>query len=146
MSAKNWIAQLTVMGALVLFSTLARCGTKDIASLCDIGKSSVPMNGFAVRVRAIYVTDLKHKTILKDRRCVDVVFSVVVDSQVMTDPSVARFDQAVEGVLTDQELRVFAVDLSGIVNWRDRESGHPTFVIRKVSSYRRLHGDWHTAK
>src|SRR5262245_45185178 len=39
------------------------------SSLCELAKSGKELDGQAVRVSAVYVTDLMHGSVLKDRHC-----------------------------------------------------------------------------
>ena len=58
------------------------------------------------------------------------------------DPSVEKFDTALRGKLDDRELRVFAIDVSGVYRWKESDTPHGTVVIEKVWSFKRRHGDW----
>jgi hypothetical protein len=114
-------------------------------TVCELSESGEAMNGHAVRLRAIYITDLKHTTILKDRQCRSVSLSVL-DAEEPVDASLQKFDEAVWGQIDDLNLRIFLIDASGVFA---QQSGEPrgAFTIQKIWDFRRLRGnDWKTAE
>ena len=115
-------------------------------SICELAKLGNDMDGHAVRVSAIYVTDLMHTSVLKDRHCSADGVAPVKAADGMQDPSVEKFDTAMWGKLDDHELRVFAVDVSGTFHWRGDETPHGALAIEKVWHFKRHHGDWKKAK
>jgi hypothetical protein len=133
--------------ACAAFAMQANCAPVRTVTLCDLASLATKMTGQTVRIHGIYITDLKHVTILKDRRCPGVSFTVVDGSSRDVDPTVEQFDRAVYGELSDLDLRVFEVDLIGIARWDENDSNHETLAIHQVKSFRRLHGgDWKTAQ
>lgn len=139
------------VATIVAFASAVGCSGRNTASMvekttvCELAKSAEEMNGHTVRLLAIYITDLRHKTILKDRQC-NSVSLVVLDAEEPLDKSLEEFDEAVWGEIDDLDLRIFHVDASGVFA---QSSGDVpmAFQLQKVSVFRRLRGsDWKSAE
>lgn len=115
-------------------------------SICELAKLGKEMDGHPVRVSAIYVTDLMHSSVLKDRHCSMEGIAPLEADDGTQDPSVDKFDTAMWGKLGDRKLRVFSVDVSGTYHWRGDETPHGALAIEKVWHFERRHGDWKSAK
>lgn len=110
-------------------------------TLCELVSHGQPFSGRRVRFTAIYMSDLRERTVLLDRRCPRVHLGPYETTEA-PDPSIKRFDDALRGRLGDLELRQFAVDVSGRFTWHGHNEPYGSLEIQKVSSYRRIHGDW----
>lgn len=141
--------QLLLVVGLLACTVVGSMGTEDhsTTTLCAIAKSTSHSKSETVRVHAIYITDLKHGALVKDKRCNDVNFFVIDSEDGGIDSSVDSFNKVVAGDLDDLSVRIFSIDASGVVDVRSKESPQGTFTVAKVWEYRRLGGhDWKTAK
>jgi hypothetical protein len=130
-------------GALLSSCAFTQPDPTPTTTICQLAESSAAMNGHIVRVRAIYITDLKHITILKDRQCKSVSLSILDAEKNKRDPSMEDFDRAVWGKIDDLDLRVFSVDASGIFMRQPQSTPRDALSIQKIWHFERLDsGDW----
>lgn len=133
---------ITLAFGLLLSITAAADAPAPIATtVCQLADAGKRMHGQKVRLKAVLISDLMHSSVLKDRDCPTrnvTPFSDKPDG----DTSIEAFDDAIRGSLDDYELRVFAVDVSGIFRWSEEGQPHGELVLEKVWSYKRHHGDW----
>ena len=88
-----------------------------------------------VSISAIYITDLRHSSSLKDARCKD-AYIVPYDSDTPLDQSIESFDNAVYGNIRDMTLRVFEVKATGRFDW-DQTTKRGKFTFDKVIEFQR---------
>lgn len=138
--------------ALIIMTALAGCMTvgDDTAevstSICELNAFGEAQDGKKVRLLAVYVSDLHHGTVLKDRSCPDVWLPLADQQSRADDASVKELEDAALGdVINDLSLRRFSVDISGVYRAKGAE-GRGALSITKVWSYRRIRGDWHVAQ
>lgn len=137
------------LSAVVTVSLACSCFTQSTpmreTTVCELAQSGEVMNGHSVHLRAIYITDLRHGTILKDRQCKSVSLSVL-DAEEPVDASLKKFDEAVEGEIGDLDLRIFLIDASGVFV-QPSPGTRGAFQVEKIWDFRRLRGnDWKTAE
>lgn len=136
----------TVVGILIC-GCVAHPAPSEEATICGLAGSVARTAGQSVRLRAIYVADLKHGALLKDRQCKSVSVTVIDADGQPVDSSVKKFDEAVWGEVDDLRLRIFRVDVSGVFVAQRSDASLGTFTIQRVWDYKRLQGDdWKTAK
>jgi hypothetical protein len=142
-----WRTLFLVSAIGVLLATTAMADERGPlrTSVCRLANASKDMDGYRVRLTAIYVSDLQHTSVLKDRRCAKRSLAPFA-ADGSADPSVEEFDSALWGELSDREVRVFVVDVTGVYRWRDGDRPHGVLLIERVWSFRRWHGDWRNAR
>lgn len=134
------IGQLCVV--LLLLATSSAASLQEIpTTICELVSHDQSLSGQPVRLRVIYITDLRHGAVLLDRRCPKVHLTPY-DSADTVDPSVKVFDDAVYGRIDDLELRQFVVDVSGRFTWHGHGESYGSLEIEKIWSFKRIHGDW----
>jgi hypothetical protein len=109
--------------------------------VCSLSKAGKQMHGQRVRLKAVLVSDLMHSTLLKDRNC-PAQNVAPFDAEHGADASVAAFQDVLRGNLDDFELRVFAIDVSGVFRWNEAGRPQGELVMEKVWNFERHHGDW----
>jgi hypothetical protein len=142
----------TTTALLAIATLLSACGGMDATQLaattiCDLvaGNDAEPRQ--AARVTAVYVTDLRHGSILKDRQCKDITLAVLDAENVSRDSGLKAFDQALMDNPGDLDIRIFLIEVSGTFVRQPDETKRDGFVLEKIWNFRRLQGnDWTTAQ
>jgi hypothetical protein len=106
-----------------------------LTSLCELAASGSRSHGKIVRLRAIFITDLMHGSVLKDRSCPQVTFKISYAVGPASDASINGFDHAVDGNPNDMSLRVFEIDMVGRSSWRRSEKPPGRIYVSSITSY-----------
>lgn len=117
-------------------------------TVCQLKEHSSDFNGKYVRVKAIYLTDLRHFAFLKDPACPEYLIDADEMLERQGDPSVKKFVNAVSSSPLNGSL-TFAVDVSGRFRLKEDEvpgllsgvakaGSHGVLVLKRVWSYRRI--------
>ena len=106
-----------------------------ICRLVDIGeKSSVNR----VRIKAIFISDGRENTILKDPGCRSINISPYENSRSQADRfSWKAFDRALKD-RSDPRVKIYAVDISGTFVWRSTKQDSGLMFIERIWTFRRL--------
>lgn len=114
-------------------------------SVCQIANYGPNQDGNRVRFRAVYISDVVERTVLKDVKCPNSWVGLGEQQNGIDDKSVTELEDAVRGdVVNDLELRQFVVELSGVYKWTG-QMGHGVITITKVWNFKRINGDWKKA-
>jgi hypothetical protein len=116
-------------------------------SICELSRSGEHLNGRSIRLTAVYVTDLREHSALKDPRCPDQYlepdWSARGGSQ---DHSIDEFDRALYSHPESTKLTQFVVDASGVYIWSTGDNAHGKLIFARIWSFKPLHGDWKNAR
>jgi hypothetical protein len=96
---------LAVMGILVSAEVWADEAPAQ-TSVCELAKAGKAMDGRRIRLRAVFVSDLMHSSVLKDRGCPTEGVSPLQAEGAMQDQSAEKFNNAMWGKPEDHELRI----------------------------------------
>jgi hypothetical protein len=109
-----------------------------IVSLCDAAANARAWNGRIVRMRAIYISDMVHISVLKDKACPQAGLAPRRANAFEPGEGAAyeRWRKALVGDPADGSLRVFAIDVVGNIAWDDSDRRAGRFYLRKIISYR----------
>jgi len=129
-----FLAQLVACSGSNFAGTRPSNGTT-ICALAVQGQEKGVGDAF-VRFHATYITDLRHGAFFMDASCPSLSIQYVADA-VNADPSVQRFNDAVEGSILDRDERKYSVDVSGKLTWSSGGKPHGSLTLFKVWSYER---------
>lgn len=144
-----WTARFFCIWLLVVFvcgcATTSKAYTEIQTSVCQIAAHGLKRDGNILRLRAVYISDIVERTMLKDVDCPNEWLGLAVGDNGVDDKSVAELEDAVLGdVINDTELRQFVVDISALYRSKGT-NGQGLLYITKVWSFKRIHGDWRSA-
>ena len=113
-------------------------------SICELLENGGPAKATRIRVRAHYITDLRHGAYLDDPKCKGLVIQEGVGMSDPVDASVLRFNEAVQEHMISHPLMEFDIDVSGTYTprpagafWGNVAKGR--LVLERVWSFRRTH-------
>jgi hypothetical protein len=110
-----------------------------VTSICKLSEGGRRLSGAHVRVTAIYSSDLLERSTITDDDCPSVILVPYDAPDAKLDSaSMRRFNNALQGELSDRSLRKYLVDVSGKYVWRENEIPHGAIYIEKVWSFKRL--------
>lgn len=107
-------------------------------TVCDLYKNAKAMSGRSVRLVAIYTTDRVENSTLTDSHCSKIWITPYDATTNVDRRSLRKFDDAVQGNLSDSGLRVLYVDLIGKYILNSKKSQYGEFYIEKVIQFERL--------
>lgn len=110
-----------------------------VVSLCEVAANPAQWKGRVVRMRAVFLSDLMHTSILKDETCPNVRLGPFDGAVEPADKSAyEKWTVALYGDLRDMSLRVFAIDVVGRVEWDQTDRTPGQLHMIRVMSFRRL--------
>jgi hypothetical protein len=138
-----WVLLIAVM--VLGCAAFGKVDTEIQTSVCQIATYGKKQDGERVRLRAVYISDIVERTMLKDKGCPNLWLGLAEGEIGADDKSVVALEEAVRGdIVNDAELRQFVVDISAL--YRSKGTGDRALLyITKVWSFRRIHGDWRNA-
>jgi len=111
-------------------------------SICELLAQGGPAKATRIRVKAHFVTDLRHGAYLDDPKCKGLVIQEGPDASDPVDASVLRFKEAAEEHAFSHELVQFDIDVSGTYTprpvgefWGNEAKGR--LVFERVWSFHR---------
>ncbi|WP_157971456.1 hypothetical protein [Dyella sp. C9] len=117
-------------------------GNEATISVCELLKDGGPAKAIRIRIKAHYITDLRHAAFLDDPGCKGLVIQEDPRMSDSVDPSVARFDEATHEHMISHRLVEFDVDIEGIYTprhagefWGNEAKGQ--LMIERVWSFQR---------
>lgn len=120
--------------ALVCGSQASAKPAPAVTSLCELAANPEKWRGRTVRLRAIYVTDRMHSSILEDRRCPSIWFEVR-HSKNFDRASLASFRRAVFDIRKPTTPDMM-VDIEGRVSFKKTaKTARGTITIRKLFDF-----------
>jgi len=88
-----------------------------VFSICELARMAEEAKSTNVRVRSVYLSDLHHGGVLIDKSCQGVVMSLDRPSDEPRHRSIANFERALSGDISDLSLRQFETEFTGTVTW-----------------------------
>lgn len=117
-------------------------GNETPISVCDLLKDGGPSKATRIRIKAHYITDLRHGAYLDDPKCKGLVIQEGVQMSDSVDPSVTRFSDATHEHMISHPLVEFDVDVEGTYTprpagefWGNEAKGR--LVIERAWSFQR---------
>jgi len=133
---------LAAMASHSFASDHAAKGNEAPISVCELLKDGGPVEVTRIRVKAHYITDLRHGAYLDDPGCKGLVIQEGTQMTDPVDPSVARFRDRTQEHMISHPLVEFDVDVEGTYTprlagefWGNEAKGR--LVVEHVWSFQR---------
>ncbi|HEY5047659.1 MAG TPA: hypothetical protein VII49_06555 [Rhizomicrobium sp.] len=128
---KGRFAGLLALSALIslLRADLLLAGTARIATVCQLSQHGASFDGQYVRVKATYLTDLHHFSLLKDPACPRDSIDEDEGQTPEANPGLKRFDEAVLSAQMTSSSG-FEVEVSGKFLWQ--RNWQPPLLLSRV--------------
>lgn len=133
--------RLAGLVASVILPACVSTSNQPTLSICQLVQAAESFDGQAVRIKAIYETDLEHFESLSDPRCPGVFMELWLPRLPARDSSIDAFERALEGPSLSLSLRRFEIEVSGTFEWDDRSGAMPRSATGIEKPRGQIHAD-----